>query len=1155
LRRGAVLTIFRSNRAEFLVDVLALQLRQDPPPPLEQVRVVVNTWPTSRWLGEQLALRLGGIAAHLRFPFPAGQLAAIVDAILDPEQPEGPDPWRASRLVWPLLELLPPIAAQPEGEPLRRWLQQQPAAAALEPGTWQLGRAIADAFDDYALYRPEMLAAWQAGQGLDAGGSLLPDSQQWQPVLYRALRHRLQRDPFGLRVEQAIERLRQDSSLPAGLRQRQGTVLRLFGLSSLAPLQVRLLQALSGCMTVDLYLLTPCRDLWQRCRERRRELRDALALQQPLQGEWLARAASLEARFGRLGAEFQQLLEGTGEAQLGEQRVGDLFFLPASVSEAARPGPPPLLHQLQQQLVAPDGWPQLQLQAPDPSLEFHLCPGPLRQVQIVRDRLLQLLAADPDLQPRDILVMTPQVERFAPLIASVFGDREATGVDLPWRLTDRSQQAELGLARTLLRLLRLGGERLSASGLENLLDCRPLQERFGLDAQETLRLSRELQRLGFRWGLTAQERGGDGTHSLSWVIDRLLLALVLPPSPGLALGEGEPVAPAEGRLPLELLGRWLHLLERLRYWLRRLGISRQASDWAELLRQLVDDLFGDGGAGAGELPGLLAAIEDGLAAAADATLELPATVLADVLEEALAVDAGRFGHRSGALTISALEPMRAIPHRVIVLMGLDADSYPRHRPRPGFHLISQRRLLGDADPADQDRYILLEALLSARDRLLVTWSCRDDRTGEDLPPPAPLRHWLDWLDQSLPEGAGALQVRHPASPLERANFLPQALRPPASCDRRLLQTRLQLDQGSVEPAGGLADRGPLAPIQAAAPVGGDPLHPRAAPVASAGRTDAIRAGGSGGSEPGSEPAAAGDRFADLRAWLMQPQRSWLERLGMRSREWQDRCDDLEALELDERSRASLLRRVFQEASAVNPEAPPPQEVSDWLGWQRGTGQLPAGSAGWLEARALQRRWQSLAASLAALGEGWSESVEWQGWNAPLLGRGPALLRVQCGKESASEQLGLWLELLLASAAAPASGRRLERGVLISRDKGDRFQITTTLVAPQPQAAAAELERLAELQDRWRQRCWPVPPRTGAAWLEAERHRPGSGAARAAQVWEGGGLPGERQDDAMVICFGSEWPTESLLQDPFPACARELLEPLLEARPARPARRR
>ena len=160
--------VYRSNRAEFLARLLATQLRLAPPPPLETAVVVVNTWPTSRWLGERLAEELGGVAANLRFPFPAARLRLLVEELLaEPMAPhtseaaeEAPtDPWRASRLVWPLLELLPSLAASETGAPLRSWLERRSEGRRLDLATWQLGRAIADAFDDYALYRPDLLRA------------------------------------------------------------------------------------------------------------------------------------------------------------------------------------------------------------------------------------------------------------------------------------------------------------------------------------------------------------------------------------------------------------------------------------------------------------------------------------------------------------------------------------------------------------------------------------------------------------------------------------------------------------------------------------------------------------------------------------------------------------------------------------------------------------------------------------------------------------------------------------------------------------------------------------------------------------------------------------------------------------------------------------
>ena len=246
-----MLTLYRSNRAEFLAAVLARQLLEDRPGPFDTVEVLVNTWPTSRWLGEQLAVA-NGISSLVRFPFPGSRLRQLVRQVLDlPERED--DPWRATTLVWSVLELLPHLLDQPQAAPLRDWLnRREPGRTGLTRDRWQLARAIADALDDYALYRPEVLRSW-----LVAPETTLED---WQPLLVQQLAERLARQPFGLQVHQAVDRLRSGQVDPSTLP----PVLRLFGISALAPVQVELVQALSGSIDVQVYLLTPCRDLWQR---------------------------------------------------------------------------------------------------------------------------------------------------------------------------------------------------------------------------------------------------------------------------------------------------------------------------------------------------------------------------------------------------------------------------------------------------------------------------------------------------------------------------------------------------------------------------------------------------------------------------------------------------------------------------------------------------------------------------------------------------------------------------------------------------------------------------------------------------------------------------------------------------------------------------
>ena len=1102
-----MLTLYRGNRAELLAELLAVTLRLDPPGPFEQVRVVVNTWPTSRWLGEQLALGLddpdaasdfaGGVAANLRFPFPGSYLRELVDALLAEAEPAaaGVDPWRATALVWPLLELLPALVKAPEAQLLRSWLARRGhggSLAQLDLSLWQLARAIADAFDDYALYRPEMLAAWSAGQFVDGSGKPLRPLQRWQPLLYQLLAARLSQPPFALRVRRAIELLRQ--RLEAGLSGAPGGAaaedlaplplqgpIRLFGLSSMAPLQVELLQALSGLVDVEIYLLSPCRELWRRRAE---------AAQTPLGEDWLLQVPRLEARFGRLGAEFQQLLEGTGVAQLGAWQERDLFIGSATAAEhAGRPAS--LLEQLQQQLVEPESWPQLSCQPGDQSLLFLACPGRLRQVQIVRDQILQLLAADPSLAPRDVLVMTPEVDLFAPLVAAVFGDSEATGVNLPWRLTDRSQQSDPGIAQGLLALLALGGERLTASALEALLACPPLLQRHGIDPAEAGAITALLQRAGFRWGLDGRSRGGDPSHSLTWAIDRLLLGLVLPERPGLAPSDTAPLAVGAS---LEQQCRWLALLVALRQALRQLEQPRTPTRWGELLRPLLGTLFGDGGDWSWELPPIQAALADWLAAAGASSLELTAPVVAEVLAERLSADSGRFGHRSGALTISGLEPMRAIPHRVIVLMGLDGGAFPRQRERPGFHLMEQGRQLGDPDPADQDRYVLLESLLSARQHLLITWSNRDNRSGETLMPSTPVRQWLALLEQELGETAMTQLLREPAAnPLERRNFMATGQLGPISSDRRLLQARRLLE-------------------------GQPPLPPR--PLAAAASASPPAAG----AQPGESAS-----HADLLAWLQAPQAVWLENLGLRPKEWGQQVLDREALSLEERQRSQLLRESLERESDP-----------DWREEQRGRGLLPAGAAGELEARQLEQRWGSLQTVLDSLGEETCRTATASGLDAPLLWRGDQLVLAHTALPRPAQRLELWLALLLAAAA----GQQPSGALLVAREQ-HTFRVLERLEPPAAEQATALLEQLLALRERHRHSCWPVPPRSGWAWVSAEQRKPGSGFPAARKAWEGDyGVSAERDEAVMALCFGSSTNARELMDQHFGEAALALLEPLL-----------
>ena len=1083
-----MLTLYRSNRAEFLAQLLAQQLLEQRPGPLDTVEVMVNTWPTSRWLGEQLAQTMG-ISSLVRFPFPGSRLRQLVRQVLDlPAQQE--DPWRAGRLVWAVLDRLPVVLDQPSAEPLRQWLERRDspnASSGLSRDRWQLARSIADAFDDYALYRPDLLDQWQQDRGLN----------DWQPLLWRDLALQLPAEPFGLQVRAAVQLLLQGQANPASLPER----LRLFGISALAPVQVELIQALSGLLEVEVYLLTPCPDLWQRCGSRREQLGEGWL--EPPDGVWLEAAPRTEAILGRMGAEFQQLLEGVGDVQLGERRDGDLFAAPVEMA-AAGAASASLLEQLQQQLVDCDRAAPLRRCRTDQSLLFQAAPGPWREVQLVRDRILQWLAADPELEPRDVLVMTPQIDRYAPLLSSVFNDVDAIGVDLPWRLTDRSQQSSPGLSMAMLMLLELAVGRFNATGLERLLANPALQRQQALPPDEAVLLTRTLQRCGFRWGLDARERGGDETHSLRWCLDRWMLGLVLPEQDGLAPGGA---APFHQDLDPEPLVRWWSLLDRLSRMLDQLRRPRTSEAWATLLLGQLHDLFGDGGPWSGELQSWSLALDEWRERAEACALELDAAVALEVLQEALSVDSGRFGHRSGSLTVSALEPMRAIPHKAIVLMGLDGADFPRPSRRPGFHLLEQQRRLGDPRSSDQDRYVLLEALMSARNHLLVSWCGRLERTGEEQPPAAPVEQWLGQLMQELTSSGAStegLLLKPAPNPLSRSNFDPDQ---PLSCDRRQLEGRQWLDRERPDPIAGLA------------------------------WTELLTMPSTSTEQ---QPSASALDVDSLLAWMQRPQAVWLQQRGLRPGEGIEPVEDLDDLELDGLRRYQLLDQELD-------RQPLDGTIPDWLVAHAGQGVLPAGSGAALEQRQLAERWMALTHQLKGLGECRRESRSLGGRSRPLLFAGDVQVVVQAGQLSPAGVMQGWLQHLLLCAGDDASAGGSAVVARSTRVAGAAVHLHWR---PLPASEAQPLlEKLQVMASTGLENCWPIPPKSGWQLVWKEHNKAGSGLTGFQNQWVE-----ERQTPVMQLCFGVDSEADRLLSTPgFSEAISSLYGPILQH--LKPATRR
>ncbi len=1098
-----MLIIYRSNRAEWLAKVLSQQLLLSPPEISESLNIIVNTWPTSRWLGETIASS-NGISAHVRFPFPGTYLKQLVEIILCSNDDEYN--WDANHLVWPVLDLLPVLLQKEEAAPLQKWLSQHPSTKdQLNKYEWQLAESISRVFDDYTLYRPELMMEWLEGSiNRSSITKELPVHLQWQPILFRLLHERIKSHPFGLKAKAAIELLKKGDVCPTNLPNQ----LNIFGISSLAPVQIELIQALSGLIDIKIFLLTPCRDLWQRHKNRRALVGDSW--NNPHNDKWLLESPRLEASLGRMGSEFQQLLEGSGEYQLGEWQDRDLFALPINIAKNNHQLPS-LLEQLQQQLISPEESIKLRREEEDNSLIFIECPGQRRQVEVIRDYILQCLSKDKTLEPRDVIIMTPQVELFAPLIASVFNDITATNVNLPWKVTDKSQRDNHGLIDFVLGMVEIASTRLTSSRLDSLLSNKAILKQQNLTPDEVNNITHCLQKTGFRWGLDATDRDGDETHSLCWCLDRWLIGLILPTKPGLA---PQGVAPFSEDVTIIELSRWWYLLSSLSNHLDRLRHSHKCHEWIEIIKSLLENLFGDGGEWSWEYQLILTALEEWKKLSNEFDRKVEASVVLEILTNELSIESGRFGHRSGKITISALEPMRAIPHRVIILMGVDEKIFPRFKDRPGFDLLEQRRLLGDPRSCDQDRYVLLEAIMSARKQLIISWNSRDEKTGEKLEIASPIQQWLEYLKYELNEDTfEKILVKPPASPLDRENFIPNNHHV-LSCDTRNLKASELLEKSFNTKTLGL----------------GLPLH---------------------WSEP-TEKIENPPSLELIKDWITSPQLNWLEKHQLKPREWFTPTRDLDELSITELVRHKLIKKHFENLVNTTSEEQLIFNLKPvsypWKEAYLGQGVLPPKSANTIETEILNERWTSLQSTLLELGPCKKELIKINNDFQQVLWAGNSIAYVEIGKIKSTCVMRAWLNhILICMSKASFDGTFLitRSG---SRNKEDSFELALHWEPLQVDKATFIMETIKSIVHQGQKECWPIPPESGWAFANSNQSSQEKCRAAFAKKWNGSfNFKGEREKADMKIVFGSNIESSDFTESKaFKTCFETLYTPIIES---------
>lgn len=764
MQQGIV--VYRASRLEALLPPLLSLMEAAPPQDVLAPHSLIAAHPGIRhWLLRALARARGpaGVAANLDIQLPSTWLDQLAQRVLG-EAAVALAPYRREALRWRIYSLLPEV----DDAAVRQYL----SGLDVPRRRFQLADRIAGIYSRYLVYRPDWLAAWAAGQ------DKIPQASFLAP-LWRRLRRQIDLPHRGERLNALMMKLDQSPGEAAAAEP-----LHVFGVSHLAPGEFATLCAVARQRLVVLYVPDPCREYWAGLRPERQYLRELAGngvFSAQAEREFLELGHPLLADWGRQGQHFMLALASAEDVGIDIRHGEDeATLLPARLPRLAR---------LQESIRQLD--PALLAAAADPredrSLRVHACHTRLRELEVLRDALLRAREEDPGLKPSDIVVMAPDIQAYVPLLPAVFGEAGRQQGLLPYHLADVPLLQAHPLLGAFATLLDLPQTRLSAPQVLDLLAVPEIALALGLDPGGVQLLENWIARSRIAWALDADFRAELGVpaiaeHTFAWGMDRLLAGYVLgagdaEEAASLALPDGDVVVPVEGvhGVQAEVLGALDRLLQLLALLHRDGRRQRSLSGWSQRLEQLVDRLFragyGDAEAAAAlnELRRTLRSLAGEAAdAGVDAVVEF--SVVREALRERLQALSERQRFLAGGMTVCGMVPQRAIPFRVVAVLGLNDGEFPRAGSDAGLDLMAQHRRLGDRDVRSDDRYLFLETVMAAREMLHLSYIGEGVRDGKPRNPAATLAELMALLAPAGDEVQRPWLVRHPLQPFDARYF-------------------------------------------------------------------------------------------------------------------------------------------------------------------------------------------------------------------------------------------------------------------------------------------------------------------------------------------------------------------------------------------------
>ncbi|WP_288246952.1 exodeoxyribonuclease V subunit gamma [uncultured Prochlorococcus sp.] len=731
-----MLNLYKSNKIEVISELLAEELKICPPPINEKLEIVVPNYFCGNWLREQITIK-NKISALYELK----TISTYTESLLTNFFPSiDMSAWNFESIKWGIIDSLEELNSFKESFPLRNWIHKYlDNKKTIDGDIYNLTKKITNNFIDYLIFRPEMIAQWNRYE-INSSKLFknLNSDQFWQPILYKLLEEKISEKPSCLYM---IDVIKNSGKFQTNIPNQ----IYIFSDNNLSKLHINFYSEISKFIKVNLYLLSPGEDLWNRinCLEGELEFDDN-------ESKLNLNNTNIVNIFGKFGANFQKLIDENIYKE-GINLKNNLIYIDPTTNFHNKKDFP-LLNQIQKRLI--DNSNDFIVSEKDDSILLCEHFNQNSQFEYLRNKIIEIINSCENIKYSDIAVLSPQTNLIKPYLRYIFNNELINGEKIPYFFIDEDNHDSSSIYEFLIDITEIASEKITLEKIDYILSKKVTQNIFDFNITEKDEIIFLLTQAGFHWGLDDKERLGEEKNTLDWCINRITLGLIYEKEVNLSTFNLKPFTYKNISLDLN---KWVTILIHLKKYINLIRGSFSYSNWVEKIKFILKSIADSNANFNLEISEINRILDNHAIPLIPDDL-----ILLKVFREILISCINKIKYHSKSrvnkILVSDIENSRHIPHKVIFLIDMNSINYPKLPKSENINLLKNKYHLGDPSVFEREKYAFLELLIACREKFIVTW-VKNDKDNKKLDISFPIKELISFFDSFLNQSQRELIIK------------------------------------------------------------------------------------------------------------------------------------------------------------------------------------------------------------------------------------------------------------------------------------------------------------------------------------------------------------------------------------------------------------